>query len=270
MSDRYTVFGNPIEHSKSPMIHRHFAAQTNQALVYDKTLTPVDGFSQALAEFFNQGGRGCNITVPFKEQAWQLADQLSDAARKAGAVNTLTRLENGQLQGDNTDGVGLVQDLIANLRLNLAGKKILLLGAGGAVRGVIGPILAQSPASLLVANRTVEKANQLAKIFAEDGNITACGYPQLAGQQFDLVINGTAASLQGELPPLPDDLLANGAACYDMMYSTSDTAFQIWAKSHGAVIAADGLGMLIEQAAQAFYIWRNCRPVTGKLFLEMR
>ncbi|SEQ22564.1 shikimate dehydrogenase [Amphritea atlantica] len=272
MTDRYAVFGNPIKHSKSPLIHTAFAQQTRQDLEYTSVLVPEDGFNEAVDNFLavEGEGKGLNITVPFKVEAWQKAECHSDRARMAGAVNTLYRNQTGQLCGDNTDGLGLVADITRNNDGEIAGKDLLILGAGGAVRGVLEPILALHPARLVIANRTVAKAEQLAQLFADHGAIEACSYDQLNGQQFDLVINGTAASLQGEVPPLPDDLLRPGAWCYDMMYAAEVTPFNRWAAAHGAEKTLDGLGMLVEQAAESFAIWRGIRPDTSELIQELR
>jgi len=270
MTDRYAVFGNPIAHSKSPQIHTEFAQQTEQDLSYEALLAPVDAFAESFNEFLQQQGKGANITVPFKQDAYERAESLTPRAQRAGAVNTLWQDEHGVVHGDTTDGVGLVRDLTQNQQLDLKGKRILILGAGGAVRGVIEPILAEQPAQLVIANRTVSKAEQLAELFADFGVISGCGFADLAGQQFDVVVNGTAASLAGDLPPLPDDLLAEGAACYDMMYSKETTVFNLWALEHGAAKAIDGLGMLVEQAAESFNIWRGVQPKTDRVMTQLR
>ncbi len=272
MTDRYGVFGNPIKHSKSPLIHTVFATQTDQDLEYSAYLIPEDGFSEAVDNFLVTGGdgKGLNITVPFKQEAWKKAQWHSDRAKLAGAVNTLYRNEAGQLCGDNTDGLGLVADITRNNGGQIKDKALLILGAGGAVRGVLEPILAHKPARVVVANRTLSRAETLAELFSDYGAIEACSFDQLKGQQFDLVINGTAASLQGEVPPLPDDLLRQGAWCYDMMYGAEITAFNRWAEQHGAEKVLDGLGMLVEQAAESFSIWRGVRPDTSELIQELR
>lgn len=269
MTDLYCVFGNPVAHSKSPVIHAAFARLTGHALRYEARLAPVDDFAGSLGAFLAEGGKGCNITVPFKEQAWALAAVRSRRAEKAGAVNTLLSGKDGRLYGDNTDGVGLVRDLVQNAGVSLAGKRVLVLGAGGAVRGVLSPLLAEQPACLVVANRTAGKAEALAALFADEGSISGTGFTGLAGQQFDVVINGTSASLQGDLPPLPADVLAPGAFAYDMMYGAQPTVFLQWAAAHGAQ-TRDGLGMLVEQAAEAFFIWRNVRPPTAGVLAELR
>ncbi|MEH6576236.1 MAG: shikimate dehydrogenase [Amphritea sp.] len=270
MKDRYAVFGNPIKHSKSPLIHSAFAQQTAQELKYDAILVAEDGFSEAVDNFLNNTGKGLNVTIPFKEEAWALAQQHSPRAKLAGAVNTLYRNAQGQLCGENTDGIGLVTDITINHGGTLTGKDLLVLGAGGAVRGVLEPILAQKPARLVIANRTLARAEALAELFADYGDIEACSFAQLAGQSFDLVINGTAASLQGEVPPLPAQLLKPEAWCYDMMYSAEPTAFNCWAAQQGAAKTLDGLGMLVEQAAESFRIWRGIRPETCEVIQELR
>lgn len=266
--DRYGVFGNPIGHSKSPQIHRAFALQTGQTLSYEPLLAPLDDFSGFARAFFADG-RGANVTVPFKEQAYRLADSLTERARRAGAVNTLQKLDDGTLLGDNTDGVGLVRDLLDNAGILLQGQRVLLLGAGGAVRGVLEPLLAQRPASLTIANRTLRKAQQLSAEFAELGALAASAFEQLEGP-FDVIINGTSASLGGELPPLRDDLIRPGATfCYDMMYGATETPFCTWAAARGAR-TRDGLGMLVEQAAAAFELWRGVRPESAPVLQALR
>ena len=267
--DRYVVFGNPIGHSKSPLIHRLFAEQTDQALSYEPLLAPLDDFFGFARAFFAEG-RGGNVTVPFKEEAYRLADELSERARRAGAVNTLKKLDDGRLLGDNTDGAGLVRDLTINAALNLANARILLLGAGGAVRGVLEPLLACQPRALVIANRTVAKAEQLAQEFAELGPVAASGFDWLS-EPVDLIINGTSASLAGELPPLDPSLIQPGhTVCYDMMYAKEPTAFNRWASEHGAARCIDGLGMLVEQAAEAFFLWRGVRPDSAPVLAELR
>ena len=267
--DHYAVFGNPIGHSKSPLIHRLFAAQTGQALSYEPLLAPLEDFPRFARAFFAEG-LGANVTVPFKEQAFRLADSLSARARRAGAVNTLKKLEDGSLLGDNTDGAGLVRDLTVNAGFDLRGKRILLLGAGGAVRGVLEPFLAEQPASLVIANRTVEKAEQLASEFADLGPVAASGFDWIDAP-VDLIVNGTSASLAGELPPIAASLIAPGhTLCYDMMYGKEPTAFNRWAAEQGAAHTLDGLGMLVEQAAEAFQLWRGVRPDSAPVLAELR
>ena len=272
-NDLYAVVGHPISHSKSPRIHSLFAAQTGEPVEYTAIQAPLEGFVGTVRDFFARGGKGLNVTVPFKEQAWEMADQHTERARKAGAVNTLYQDSHGVLWGDNTDGAGLVTDLTINHGLALKDKRILVLGAGGAVRGVIAPLLQTHPAELIIANRTAAKAEALARLFAEDAwgitQLQGCGYDALAGE-FDFIINGTSASLQGDLPPLADSLVGPDTVSYDMMYGPQLTPFSSWALNAGAAIALDGLGMLIEQAAEAFFVWRGVRPETGPVMVELR
>lgn len=266
--DRYAVFGNPISHSKSPFIHTLFARQTQQAMCYEALLAPLDGFPQTLEHFFADGGKGCNVTVPFKEQAFGLVQQLSHRAKLAGAINTVRLTDDGLLLGDNTDGAGLVQDLLLHMP-RLAGLRILLLGAGGAARGVLGPLLEQQPASLTIANRTFVKAQQLAAHFSALGSVTACAFDALEGP-FDLIINSTSASLAGEIPPIPAKLIHGDIAVYDMMYGAGETCFNQWARELGARACFDGLGMLVCQAAESFMLWRGIRPGTKQVISELR
>lgn len=273
MTDRYAVIGNPIAHSKSPRIHAEFARQTGQDLRYVALLAPLDGFVEVAQAFAAGGGCGANVTVPFKEAAFQLANARTPRAQAAGAVNTLRFSESGDILGDNTDGAGLVRDLTANLGFDLAGRRILLLGAGGAARGVILPLLEAAPATLFIANRTAAKAAALASdLRIHAGNaaekLAGGGLDALPGRCFDLVINATSASLAGELPPLPDDLFAPDALAYDMMYGR-DTPFLAFARQQGAR-TADGLGMLVEQAAEAFALWRGVRPDTAPVLAALR
>ena len=269
MIDQYAVFGNPVAQSKSPAIHTCFAEQTGEQLQYSKQLVAEDAFSEAADAFFAAGGKGLNITVPFKQDAYSYAAKLTVRARRAGAVNTLTMRE-GVVQGDTTDGVGMLRDITENLGWTVAGQRVLVLGAGGAVRGILEPLLEQQPQHVVIANRTVSKALQLSKAFAEMGYILGCDIDMLPGQRFDLIINGTSASLQGSLPPLPDDLLHEGGRAYDMMYSAQPTVFLQWAQQHGAAATADGLGMLVEQAAESFSIWRGVRPATQPVISAIR
>ena len=266
MTDKYAVLGNPIAHSKSPEIHQQFARQTEQDMDYSKILVPLDGFEQAVVDFKASGVKGLNITVPFKLEAYQLADSLSKRARQAGAVNTLILEDDGRIVGDNTDGIGMVNDIMQNQQWPLKGKTILVLGAGGAVRGVLGPLLDQEPAAIVIANRTLLKAQQLAQAFSRLGNIQAVAYEDIPKQAFDVVINGTSASLSGDLPPIPVEAVSVNTACYDMMYAKEPTAFIAWAQQQGCTQTADGIGMLIEQAAEAFRLWRGIKPETQPLF----
>ena len=266
--DQYVVFGNPIGHSKSPLIHRLFAEQTAQQLDYQTLLAPLDDFSGCARTFFREG-RGANVTVPFKEEAFRLADQLTPRAQRAGAVNTLSKQADGRLLGDNTDGAGLVRDLTVNAGFSLRGKRILLLGAGGAVRGALEPLLAEQPASVIIANRTVEKAELLCELFADLGPVSASGFGWLR-EPVDLIINATSASLSGDVPPIAGSLIEPGKTlCYDMMYGKEPTAFCRWAADQGG-LTMDGLGMLAEQAGEAFFLWRGVRPDTAPVLAELR
>ncbi len=268
MSDRYAVFGNPIAHSKSPAIHAAFAAQTRQSLHYDAILAPLDGFARAVADFVAAGGRGANVTVPFKEEAHRLATRLTPRAVRAGAVNTLSFDPEG-IAGDNTDGAGLVRDIGDNLGFPLAGRRVLLLGAGGAARGAIGPLLDTGVAHLTIANRSAPRAHDLARLFAPHGDVEGCGLGEIAGR-FDLLINATSASLAGEAIALPRGSYAPGALAYDMMYGARETPFLAAARQAGATRVADGLGMLVEQAAEAFLLWRGIRPQTASVLADLR
>jgi shikimate dehydrogenase len=270
MTDRYAVIGNPIAHSKSPAIHAAFAAQTAQDLSYEALLAPLDRFADAVAAFRASGGRGMNITVPFKEEAWRLADRLTDRARLAGAVNTF--VFGDDVLGDNTDGAGLVRDL-ETLGCRLPGARVLLLGAGGAARGVILPLLDAGVARLFVANRTADKAHALQAEFAgldARGALGAGGWQEAADAPYDVVINATSASLSDEAPPLPAGLYAPGSLAYDMVYGRGLTAYLKQAREQGAARLADGLGMLVEQAAEAFALWRGVRPGTAAVRATLR
>jgi len=265
--DAYVVIGNPIAHSKSPEIHARFAQQSAQSIRYERLLAPLDDFGGTVRDFMAGGGCGANVTVPFKLQAHALADRLSERARLAGAVNTL-KFEQGMIFGDNTDGAGLVADIVTNAGVALSGKRILLLGAGGAARGALLPLLEQGPAQLVLANRSLAKARELATQFAAYGNLAASEYAALQGS-FDVIINATSASLGGELPPLPPQVLSTATLAYDMMYGSEPTVFMQFAVQHGATVR-DGLGMLVEQAAEAFLLWRGVRPATAAVFADLR
>src|SRR5690554_5470419 len=269
MTDVYAVFGNPIAQSKSPIIHRQFCEQTGENMAYTKHKVPEGEFAKAADVFFAEGGKGLNVTLPFKQDAFQYAAELTARARRAGAVNLLVAHEDGRIVGDNTDGIGMVNDML-NMGWELPGKQVLILGAGGAVRGVLEPLLGQQVASITIANRTVDKARQLTQDFHDLGVLDAVAFEALAGRKFDLVINGTSASLQGVLPPLPDHILAAGAACYDMMYAAEPTVFMRWAQEQGAAHIADGLGMLVGQAAESFYAWRHIRPEVVPVITQLR
>jgi shikimate dehydrogenase len=265
----YAVMGNPVDHSLSPRIHGMFAEQYRMKLDYRRILVEVGGFGQAVDNFRAAGGQGVNVTVPFKIEAWELADEWTDRAEVAGAANTLT-FRDDRIFADNTDGVGMCRDITTNLVFQVEGRSVLIIGAGGAVRGVLGPLLGEKPAQLMIANRTVDKAENLAGIFSEQGNVRAGGFEKLLGRSFDLVINGTSASLKGELPPLPPDLFNNNSLAYDMMYGREQTPFLRWAAEHGAATVADGLGMLVEQAAESFNVWRGRHPDTGPVIEKLR
>lgn len=259
--DLYAVMGNPINHSRSPQIHTEFAKQTGQKLEYSAIHVDVGGFAQAVAHFQGHGGKGLNVTVPFKLDAWKLSESLTNRAKRAGAVNTLLFMSDGTIEGDNTDGIGLVNDIVTHLGWPIRQKKVLILGAGGASRGVIGPILDQMPQSLTIANRTAVKASKLVSAFDDcDVEIMGGSYEQLNRQQFDLIINATSASLKGEIPPLPESVIYSETACYDMMYATEATAFMQWAVQHQVTRVSDGLGMLVGQAAESFSLWRGVKP----------
>jgi shikimate dehydrogenase len=270
MTDRYAVMGNPIAHSKSPRIHTLFAAQFGHDIEYRAILVEPGHFPQAVAEFLAEGGKGINITVPFKEEAWALAGKRSARAERAGAVNTLVLGPSGSHYGDNTDGAGLVRDLRYNHGCELTGKRLLLLGAGGAARGVIGPLLDERPAQLVIANRTPDKAVELAHAFHDSGLVEGCSLEALAGRSFDVIINATAAGLHGEVPELPPEVVQSHSWCYDLMYGNEPTAFTRWAQAGGALRTIDGLGMLVEQAAESFFLWRGVRPDTEAVIRALR
>jgi len=266
----YAVMGNPVRHSKSPAIHREFARQRAIALEYSAIHVELGGFESALRAFRENGGRGLNITVPFKLEAYQLADRHSARAEQAGAVNTLRFEDDGSAYGDNTDGVGLLRDITANLNHPLVDQRVLILGAGGAVRGILDALLEQQPKQLVVANRTVAKAKELEKLFRPQGSIHGCGFEDLRGKRFDVVINATAASLQGDVPAVPKDVLEADGLAYDLMYGDKPTPFMIWAKGHGTTRTCDGLGMLVEQAAESFFVWHGVRPDTQPVIEALR
>ena len=269
MTDRYAVVGNPIAHSKSPFIHTEFARQTGQDLQYERLLAPLDGFRATIENFRAAGGKGVNVTLPFKLEAFNLAQERSPRAADAQAVNTL-KLDASTLYGDNTDGVGLLRDIEANLDFPIQGRSVLLMGAGGAAQGVVGPLLSARPERLVIANRTEEKAQRLAQQFSARGSLSASSYSATAGQQFDLVINATSASLNALVPDLPDGIFARGALAYDMMYGKGTMPFLELARSQGAARVADGIGMLVEQAAESFFIWRGVRPQTRPVIAALQ
>ncbi len=267
-TDKYLVFGNPISQSKSPFIHTLFARQTAQNMEYSSCGPEAGHFLSAVEEFFKDGGRGCNITAPFKEEAFQFADRLTKRAKLAGAVNTLKKLDDGEIIGDNTDGEGLVQDLI-QYQVPLEGSRILLLGAGGAARGVIKPLLDQKPSQLTLVNRTFEKAEQLAQIFTPFGNVTT-EYIDEIDSPFDVVINSTSASLYKQVPNISTKIFGVNTIAYDMTYCAGMTTFNQWARDNGVAQVYDGLGMLVGQAAESFMLWRGLRPGTKQILRELR
>jgi shikimate dehydrogenase len=266
--DRYAVIGNPIGHSKSPQVHALFAQQTQQTMVYERLLAPLDNFAGAVRDFIAQGGRGANVTVPFKLEAFALAQELTPRAQSAGAVNTLS-FSAGRIKGDNTDGIGLVRDIMINAAVPLKGRSVLLLGAGGAARGVILPLIEANIASLVIANRTQDRAQELAQHFsASTVPVSASTFGQL-DRTFDVIINATSASLSSDLPPVPDAVFGPDTLAYDMMYSAQPTIFMQHAAQRGAHVR-DGLGMLVEQAAESFQIWRGVRPETASVYHWLR
>ena len=267
MPDQYAVIGNPVAHSKSPLIHAAFARQTGQDLVYERLLAPKDAFVATVDAFRARGGRGLNVTLPFKLEAFHYATALSERARAAQAANTL-RFDGDAIFADNTDGAGLVNDLVRNLGCEIADRRILLLGAGGAARGVIEPLILQRPGQFVLANRSPDKARKLAQDFGR--GIEPSSYAALAGRQFDIVVNATSASIAGELPPLPPGVFAQDALAYDMMYGKVATPFLSLARREGAARLADGLGMLVEQAAESFFIWRGVRPDSAPVLQLLR
>jgi len=268
MTDRYAVIGNPIGHTKSPMIHGSFAQATGQDIDYSAIEGPLDGFVGAVLAFRDAGGRGMNVTAPFKLQAFELATDKLERAELAGATNAL-RFEGDRIHADNFDGVGLVNDITRNLGVAMKAARVLLLGAGGAARGALLPFLAQQPAELVVANRTLATATALADSFAPHGRVIASGYGDLAGQRFDIVINATSASLKAELPPVPADVLKGAKLAYELVYGKGLTPFLRLARNAGVPQLADGVGMLVEQAAEAFAWWRGVRPDTRALIERM-
>ncbi|WP_395010793.1 shikimate dehydrogenase [Undibacterium sp.] len=268
---RYCVFGNPIHHSKSPLIHAMFAKQTAQAMDYQTNLAPLDGFAASVQQFVSAGGKGANVTVPFKLEAYALSHRLSARAAMAGAVNTMT-FSAGEIIGDNTDGIGLVRDITHNAATPIRGCRVLLLGAGGAARGALLPLLEERPVSLTIANRTLSKAVELVELaksaISFPCELDAKTWEQLDGG-FDLIVNATSASLQSEVPPISPSIFSASCLAYDMMYADAQTSFNQYAQQCGAK-TRDGLGMLIEQAAEAFFIWRGLRPETAPLFAHFR
>lgn len=272
MTDRYAIIGNPIAQAKSPALQTAFAKQCNQDLEYGAILGELDGFVAAVREFQKSGGLGMNITMPFKLEAFELADELTPRAKAAGAVNMFTLRADGTILGDNTDGCGIVRDITHNLGRSMTGKRVLLLGAGGAVRGAILPILAEKPAEIFIANRTASKAVELAETFKADAGETKLaggGFADISGR-FDIIINGSASSMTGDVPPLPAGVWDADSLAYDMAYKKEPTAFVLAARAGGAGLAADGLGMVVEQGAECFYLWRGVRPDTAPVIAALR
>ena len=280
MTDKYAVIGNPIAHSKSPLVHRMFAEQTGQDICYEAILAPLDGFTAKVKQLLKEGYKGCNVTVPFKFEASKIANGVSDevmdaidSGDKADAVNTLD-FRNKKIIGYNTDGAGLVKDITHNLDFKISGKRVLLMGAGGAAYGVLHPLLDEKPQELIIANRTLGKAQKIEKKIRGTEqfpvtSVSSSSYPDLSGRQFDLVINATSSGLSDEMPPLPPGIFAPGALAYDMMYGR-ETPFMRFAREHGAAVVSDGLGMLVEQAAESFYVWRGVRPETARVIARLR
>jgi shikimate dehydrogenase len=267
--DRYGVVGHPVEHSRSPLIHTVFARQTGQSLTYELLDCEPAAFETAVRGFGAAGGKGLNVTVPHKEAAYALCDERSEAARIAGAVNTIS-IAAGRLRGDNTDGVGFIRDVTVNQRQVLAGQRIVVLGAGGAARGIVGPLLAEQPTEVVIANRSLDRAEQLVALFGRDHGLRAVDFATLNElPAFDVLVNATSAGLKGEVPPFPASLLGPQSFCYDLVYGSNDTPFVTWAKTHGAARAVQGWGMLVEQAAESFEIWRGVRPDTKQLLKQI-
>ncbi len=257
---KYAVFGNPIGHSKSPKIHQEFAAQLNEQIDYSAILAPLGGFSQSIESFFKAGGSGANVTLPFKEEAFQLVDSLTQRAELAGAVNTIKKLDDGSLLGDNTDGKGLVNDILSN-KIELKDKNILLIGAGGAARGAILPLLEQNPLSITIVNRTATKAKALVRTFSRFGDVSGYGFDELPCKPYHIIINSTSASIDGKLPGLDSKYVNECILGYDMFYSQNKTSFNTWIEQHNNnAVTLDGSGMLVGQAAEAYFIWRGQSP----------
>jgi len=268
--ERYGVMGYPVSHSRSPVIHRLFALQTGQNLQYELLQVAPEKLEAAIRQFQRTGGKGLNITVPHKSAVARLVDHTSARAATAGAVNTLS-FRDGEIYGENTDGIGLLRDLAVNLGINLEGANILILGAGGATRGIIGPLLEMNPASLLIANRTLGKAQALADHFERFGPVSACSFNAVpTSEPYDLVINATSAGLQGDTPPYPADAITDQTYCYDLSYGLTATPFSVWARDNGAAHSVMGWGMLVEQAAESFNIWRRIRPDTAPVLKQMQ
>jgi shikimate dehydrogenase len=268
--DRYGVMGYPVSHSRSPVIHRLFAIQTNQNLQYELLQVTPDKLSAAVRQFQRTGGKGLNITVPHKTEVTKLCDQLTERASSAGAANTLS-FRDGEICGDNTDGIGLLRDLVINLGITLEGANILILGAGGATRGIVGPLLEMQPSSLRIANRTIDKAQILADHFSRTGPVSACRFNMVpVTDKYDLIINATSAGVTGDVPPYPAAAISPKTLCYDLSYGLKPTPFSEWAHKQGAKKSVMGWGMLVEQAAESFHIWRGVRPETAPVLKQMK
>jgi shikimate dehydrogenase len=268
-SERYALVGHPVEHSRSPLIHQLFARQTGFKLSYELIDAEPQSFETAVRGFGAAGGRGINVTVPHKTAAFELVDELSDAAERAGAVNTISFLD-GRLRGDNTDGVGLIRDVKVNQRQTIAGRRVLILGAGGAARGIVTPLLEEGPSEIVIANRNLERARQLVRQSGDRAELHAMTFAELAtAEPFDIVINATSAGLRGEAPPFPASIVGPTTFCYDLVYSVNDTPFVAWAREHGAARAVQGWGMLVEQAAESFRIWHGVRPDTTAILKQL-
>ena len=268
--DRYGVMGYPVSHSRSPVIHKLFALQTGENIQYELLQVVPEKLEAAVRQFQRTGGKGLNITVPHKQEVVRLCDQLSEPARTAGAVNTLS-FRGGEIHGDNTDGIGLLRDLTLNQAFSIEGSNILVLGAGGATRGIVGPLLEMQPASLHIANRTIDKAKALAEHFGRSGPVSACHFNAVpVTERFDLIINATSAGVTGEAPPYPSAAVSPETLCYDLSYGLSPTPFSVWAREQGASKSVMGWGMLVEQAAESFFIWRGVRPETAPVLKQMK
>ena len=267
--DRYAVMGYPVAHSRSPVIHRLFAAQTGENLQYELLEVAPDKLESAIKQFERTGGKGLNITLPHKSEVTRFVDNMSERASTAGAVNTLV-FKDKEIYGDNTDGVGLMRDLQTNLKIDLEGANVLILGAGGSTRGIISPLLDAKPDSIVIANRTMDKATTLAQIFSTQGPVTAVSFKNVrTPPEFDLIINATSAGVKGEAPPYPANVISKNTICYDLSYSMKNTPFSSWAKEHGAARSVMGWGMLVEQAAESFEIWRGVRPDTAQVLKQL-
>jgi shikimate dehydrogenase len=269
-TDRYGVMGYPVSHSRSPVIHRLFALQTHQNLQYELLQVTPDKLTMAVRQFQRTGGKGLNVTVPHKTEVTKLCDQLSERARTAGAANTLS-FRDGEILGDNTDGIGLLRDLAVNLDVTLEGANILILGAGGATRGIVGPLLEMQPVSLRIANRTLDKAQILADHFSRSGPVSACRFNAVPiTEKYDLIINATSAGVKGDSPPYPAAAISPETLCDDLSYGLKPTPFSVWAREQGAERSIMGWGMLVEQAAESFHIWRGVRPETAPVLKQMK